>query len=94
MLRDFPVLREKVQRVITQGHIDPEDFKGVSYTLYTGLDPAFLTDIPFSIIQDPEMNKLGQRGIHSKKKKEPKASEEDEEEVLLSTVLTHCLSCC
>lgn len=28
--RDHPDVREKIQRVITQGHIDPEDFNGVS----------------------------------------------------------------
>lgn len=30
VLRNVPEVREKVQRVIKQGHIDPEDFNGVS----------------------------------------------------------------
>lgn len=34
MQRDHPEAREKVQRVITQGHIDPEDFNGVSILLF------------------------------------------------------------
>jgi hypothetical protein len=35
---NHPDVREKIQRVITQGHIDPEDFNGVSNSptsLYT-----------------------------------------------------------
>lgn len=57
--------------MITQGHIDPEDFNG-----------------------DPEMNKLGQRGIHAKKPK-AKASEEDEEEEVCSPTVTidYSISC-
>lgn len=31
--RDHPEVQEKIKRVITQGHIDPEDFKGVSTLL-------------------------------------------------------------
>ena len=31
--RNRPDVREKIKRVITQGHIDPEDFKGVSTPL-------------------------------------------------------------
>lgn len=27
---NHPDVREKIQRVVTQGHIDPEDFNGVS----------------------------------------------------------------
>ena len=27
-------MQEKIKRVITQGHIDPEDFKGVSTLLF------------------------------------------------------------
>lgn len=84
--REFPVLREKVQRVITQGYIDPEDFKGVSISSYQVpvqdvVEYPLLT-LPFRI-KDPEMNILGQRGIHAKTKK-AKASEDGEEEVCLS----------
>lgn len=28
-LREHPEVREKIKRVLQQGHIDPEDFKGV-----------------------------------------------------------------
>ena len=34
-LHDRPDLQEKVRRVITQGHIDPEDWRGVSLTWVT-----------------------------------------------------------
>jgi serine/threonine-protein kinase ATR len=30
MRRNHPDVQEKIKRVIKQGHIDPEDFKGVS----------------------------------------------------------------
>lgn len=33
-LDDHPELQEKVRRVVTQGFIDPEDWKGVCILLY------------------------------------------------------------
>ena len=44
--RNHPEVREKIKRVITQGHIDPEDFKGVSTPVlaYTHRDALLMFD--------------------------------------------------
>jgi serine/threonine-protein kinase ATR len=70
---DHPDLQEKVRRAIIDGHIAPEDFNGVSCLIGEVL--SFIADMG---VQDPEMNVLGQKGIHKRK---PKVKEEDGNEV-------------
>ena len=52
-------IREKIIRCVKQGHIDAEDFKGVSCTDY--LDPHF--QYANKRKQDPEKNVPGAIGI-------------------------------
>lgn len=60
-LQKHPEFQAKVRRVITQGFIDPEDWRGVSFTELL-LSILFLT----TCLQDPEMNVLGQKGMRTK----------------------------
>ncbi|EGZ76639.1 zf-PARP-domain-containing protein, partial [Neurospora tetrasperma FGSC 2509] len=71
-LEEFPVLREKVQRVITQGHIDPEDFKGVSIFSHRSLVPAEV-ECPFANITFAHQ---GPRNEHTRSERHPLQKEE------------------
>lgn len=83
-LDDHPEMQEKVRRVVMQGYIDPEDWKGVSsliipLELLSPFLPRHSRPGITNRKQDPEMNTLGQSGTRtseSKRKiKEQKSAE-------------------
>lgn len=72
MRRDHPDVQEKVKQAIKQGHIAPEEFKGVSNAhkmQYYRADA--------NVRQDPEYNKPGQKAIRGRATK-AKAKKDDE----------------
>ena len=68
---DHPEIQAKIRRVIEQGHIDAEDFNGVSDVTICLRCSAELKPAN----QDPEYNVLGQSGIRGRARK----TEPDEE---------------
>lgn len=66
-----------MQRVIKQGHIDPEDFNGVSVYGCLFVDRGAAADVVAG--KDPEWNVPGKRGIRPTVRKR-KVDEEDDEE--------------
>jgi hypothetical protein len=48
MRSEHPEVQAKIRRVIEQGHIDPEDFNGVSETPSLQYDPVRATNCAIS----------------------------------------------
>jgi hypothetical protein len=85
---DHPELQAKIRRVIEQGHIDAEDFKGVS----DGCRPAFMWFELMLVKQDPAFNVPGKSGIRGRAKKAEPADEAGEV-CLPRAIRTACVYC-
>ncbi len=70
---DHPEIQEKIRRCVKQGHIDPEDFKGV-WTPAQYHRVLILADLQRH--QDPEKNKPGEKGIRLTAKQREKLDKE------------------
>lgn len=68
--------------MVAQGHIDAEDFNGVSVSVMAGLDEVAVADGG----KDPEMNKPGQKGIFARKKKTKQEDGDDQVCLLLPVI--------